>query len=115
MHKRKNNFLILFFLIFIWGCADMVEMRDYTGVREGAFGLDVKRGFDQGVDKKDYYVIKQGVALIIGDTEKEVIVKIGLPDEISTTLDGHKKWLYKNRKINLFFKNKRLNSWNSSE
>ena len=111
--KTKNIILGLFIslLVFAYGC---VQMRDYTGIREGAFGLDVNKGFDQGVDKKDYYLINEDVALIVGDSKDEVIFKIGLPDSIKMELDGHESWIYKERKIDLFFSDGRLRSWSCS-
>ena len=90
-------------------------MRDYTGVRDGSFGLDVNKGFDQGVDKKDYYMISENVALIVSDTKNDVIFKIGLPNETKIELDGYENWSYEDRKIDLFFKADRLRGWSSSK
>lgn len=107
--NNKITFVALFILIFTMGC---VQMRDYTGIREGAFGLDIKKGFDEGGDKKDYCVVGEGIAFVIGDSKNEVIAGIGLPDKVETTLAGHESWIYEDRKINLFFKEDRFDGWN---
>lgn len=105
----KNIFICLsIFLFVLSGC---VELRDYTGTREGAFGLDIKKGFGPGADKKDYYVVKKDVNLIIGDTKNEIIFKIGLPDAIDVTLERYERWTYKDEKIKLFFSGNRLKEW----
>ena len=110
MKEIKNIVLypVIFLAVFIFGCA---EMRDYTSIRGGAFVLDAQRGFDAGVDKKDYLLISGNIALIIGDSEKEVIFKIGLPDIIERGLDGDGIWLYGERKIDLIFRDERLRGW----
>jgi len=94
--------------LMISGC---VQMRDHTGVRHGAFYLGMHQGFDQGADKKDYYIIKDNVAIIIGDTKNEVIYKISLPDEVSTTLEGYETWIYQDYGLELIFKGDYLGSW----
>jgi len=94
--------------IIICGC---VQMRDYTGVREGVFGLDINKGFGEGADKKDYYVFKDGINLISGDSKDEIIAKIGLPDKRDITLDKSEVWTYEERKIQLYFDGERLVSW----
>jgi hypothetical protein len=99
---------VILSLILSFGCA---QMRDYTGVRDGAFGIDVKTGFDQGVDKKDYYLISEEVALIAGDTKNQVIFKIGLPDNTDIGLDGYEQWFYEARGLVLFFRDDRLRGW----
>jgi len=112
--KNIRSFMLCFLvliLVSIYGC---VQMRDYTGVRDGSFGLDVNKGFDQGVDKKDYYMISENLALINGDTKDDVIFKIGLPTETRIELDGYENWRYQDRKIDLFFKADRLRGWSSS-
>lgn len=111
MRDIKNFFLCLLILAFTLGC---VQMRDYTGTRDGSFGLDVNKGFDQGVDKKDYYLISEDVAIIARDTKDEVVFKIGLPTRVETDLDGYECWVYEDKKIDLFFGDNRLSSWSSS-
>ncbi|MBP7088962.1 MAG: hypothetical protein KBB01_06690 [Candidatus Omnitrophica bacterium] len=108
MSKITVKFLLL--IIFFSGC---VKLRDYTGVKGGAFGLDIERKFGSGTDKKDYYQLENGEVIIIGDTKKEVIMKIGLPAKIEKTLDGYEKWVYESKEIELFFKGKRLYDWDS--
>ncbi|MFH1519917.1 MAG: hypothetical protein ABIE75_05050 [Candidatus Omnitrophota bacterium] len=91
-----------------------VQMRDYTGIKDGAFGLDVKSGFDTGARGKDYHLIGEDAAIIIGDTEREVIFKIGLPARIEMGLDGDECWLYDGRRIELFLRDGRLRDWSFS-
>ncbi len=106
------NFLKVFLSIIIclsfFGC---VQMRNHTGVRDGAFYFGMHQGFDQGADKKDYYVVGGSTAIIIGDSKNEVIHKIGLPDQISTTLEGYETWIYQDYGIELIFKGDYLGSW----
>ena len=104
----KERFLICLSLIFLAGC---VQMRDYTGTREGAFGLDIKQGFDSGVQVKDYYIIKDGLAIIVGDTKNEIISKIGLPTKVDLTLDKYENWTYEKLNLSLLFKDDKLNSF----
>ncbi|MCK4519854.1 MAG: hypothetical protein KAT96_01650 [Candidatus Omnitrophica bacterium] len=106
--SKKNNSIFLVLLVFTFGC---VQMRDYTGVRNGAFMLDVQTGFDAGTDMKDYYLIGNDIALIVGDSKNEIIFKIGLPDRIEAALDGDEIWLYERRGIDLFFRDGRLRGW----
>jgi len=104
----ERNFICFGMLLFVLGCA---EMRDYTGIRNGSFGLDIQRGFDEGGVKKDYCLLKEGVDLVARDTKDEVVSKLGFPDKIGNTLDGCEKWVYEGDKISLFFKEHRLTSW----
>jgi len=106
MSRIIVKFLLL--MMFLGGC---VKLRDYTGVKGGAFGLDVEKTFGTGITKKDYYQLENGEVIIIGDTKKEVIIKMGLPIEIEKTLDGDEKWVYDDKGIDLFFKGKRLYGW----
>ncbi len=108
----KKAVLVYLFLVFTIGC---VQMRDYVGTKEGAFGVDMRQGFDEGVDRKDYYVIRGGEGLVIGDTKKEVIAKIGLADEVSLTLDKYEQWTYYDRNLNLYFKGDKLNNFSLIE
>lgn len=108
MSKAKYVSMGVFLLVGIVGC---IQMRDYTGVKNGAFGLNVKKSFGEGKEKKDYYVIKGGEGIVIGDTKKEIIALIGLPDKVSTTLEGYECWVYEERKIELLFHEGRLKDW----
>lgn len=112
MRTVKNLTLYLFILVLFstYGC---VQMRDYTGTRDGSFIVGVNRGFDQGVDKKSYRMVGENIALIIGDTKNDVIFKIGLPTESRMGLDGYESWVYKDREIDLFFSGNRLKGWSS--
>ncbi len=107
MHINRN-FIFFGVLLCVLGCA---EMRDYTGVRGGSFVLDIKRGFDEGGEKKDYCLLKEGISLVVGDTKNEIISNLGLPDMIENTLEGYEKWVYGGGKINLFFNDYRLADW----
>ena len=86
-------------------------MRDHTGVRDGSFIVGVHQGFDQGADKKDYYIVKDGAAILIGDSKNEVIYKIGLPAEIGNTLEGYETWIYEAYGLELIFKGDHLGGW----
>ena len=108
MAKRIEGLVLVALFLILAAC---VEMRDYTGERDGAFGLDVKTGFDEGADKKDYHLFEDGVGLVIGDTKNEVTLKIGLPDKVDTTFEGYETWEYDQRKIKLVFREERLNGW----
>jgi hypothetical protein len=107
----KTVISCLFLGMILVGC---VQMRDYTGVKEGAFGLDIKKGFGEGAEKKDYYIMKNGEVIIIGDTKKEIVTKIGFPKDMEVTLEGDEMWAYNDKAIDLFFKEDRLNGWSYS-
>ena len=109
--KSFTLYLLILVLFSTYGC---VQMRDYTGVRDGTFGLDVNKGFDQGVDKKSYCIIDEDIALIVGDTKNDIVFKIGLPTKVETGLDGYENWMYEEKKIDLFFSGKRLKGWSCS-
>jgi len=112
--KNIRSFVLCFLvltLVSIYGC---VQMRDYTGVRDESFVLDVNKGFDQGIEKKDDYMISDDVALISGDTKDDVIFKIGLPTKTKIELDGYENWMYEDEKIDLFFKSDCLRDWSFS-
>lgn len=106
--RSLKAFSLIIGLVVLVGC---VQMRDYTGIREGAFGLDMQKGFGEGGNKKDYYILKNGNSLIIGDSKNEVIAKNGIPDQVKKTIEGYESWLYESEKINLLFKGERLNDW----
>ncbi len=112
--KNLRSFILCFLVLILGSIYGCVQMRDYTGVRDGSFGLDINKGFDQGVDRKDYYMISEDVALIVSDTKNDVIFKIGLPAKTNIELDGYESWSYEDRRIDLFFKGDRLRSWSSS-
>ena len=100
--------LFLLVLMVFCGC---VQMRDYTGIKEGAFGLDIRKGFGEGNIKKDYYAIGDRDGLIIGDTAREVTLKIGLPDKVETTQEGYEAWVYEDRKVKFLFEDGKLRDW----
>jgi len=103
-----KTFSVVICLVVLAGC---VQMRDYTGIKEGAFGLDMQKGFGEGGNKKDYLILENGNSLIIGDSKNEVIAKIGIPDQVKTTIEGYESWVYESEKITLLFKGERLNDW----
>ncbi|MBD3263523.1 MAG: hypothetical protein GF375_00290 [Candidatus Omnitrophica bacterium] len=100
--------VILVFTLQFLGCA---SMRDYVGVKEGAVGLDLKKGFGEGREKKDYYLTSEGEAITVGDTKNEVISFIGLPDAIDTTLEGYESWIYDSRALKILFYNSKVRDW----
>ena len=104
---RRVVFGIGIVLVFI-GC---VQRRDYTGVRDGHFGVDVKRSFGPGREMKDYYVIEGGEGIVKNDTKDEVFSKLGEPDSIAITLEGYEAWTYEVRKLELLFKDGYLKEW----
>ncbi|MCP4652980.1 MAG: hypothetical protein GY858_06325 [Candidatus Omnitrophica bacterium] len=105
----RKAIVLLIFSLMITGC---VEMRDYTGVKHGAFALCKEQGFGEGKDTKDYYVIDDQLALIVRDTKNEVTRKIGSPDTIERTIDGFDCWSYSERKLKLYFEGDHLKLWN---
>lgn len=106
--SSKIIFTVLTAVVLISGC---VQMRDYTGTRDGAAGLDVENRFGPGDAKKDYYVVKDGEGIVIGDSKDEVIAMLGLPDEVKTTLEGYEYWIYAQRNLKLFFSQDRFREW----
>ena len=108
MQVVKIIFIGIVFTVFISGC---VQMRDYTGVKNGAPGLNIKNQFGPGESTKDYYVVSGGEGIVVGDTKDEVIAKLGLPDEVTTTVEGYEAWIYKSRNLKLFFSGDRFREW----
>jgi len=106
--QAKAIISIMVFGLLGVGC---VQMRDYTGVRGGAAGLDVSNRFGEGMEKKDYYVVEAGEGIVIGDTKNEVIAQLGLPDEVKTNLEGYEYWIYQNRGLKLYFSGDRFREW----
>jgi len=109
MSKKNINLVLVSLFILACGC---VQMRDYTGVRDGKFGLDIQKGFGEGTLKKDYYLFKDGTSIILGDTKNEVSAKIGLPDKVDYNLEKEEIWVYEEKGMNLFFKGEKLGGWN---
>ncbi len=110
IRKITRGFLILV-LFSTYGCA---QMRDYTCTRDGSFVVGVRNGFGQGVDKKSYRVVGEDIALIFGDTKKDIVFKIGFPTKTKMELDGYENWMYEDEKVDLFFRGNRLRGWSSS-
>jgi len=112
--KNIRSLTLYLFILVLFSTYGCVQTKDYTGIRDGSFGFDLNKGFDQGLDKKDYYVISEDIALIIGDTKNDIVFKIGLPAKIEIGLDGYENWMYEEKKIDLFFRGNRLRDWSCS-
>ena len=112
--KNIKSFTQWFLFLVLFSAYGCVQMRDYTGTRDGDFVVGMQNGFDQGVDKKSYRVIGENITLIIGDTKNDIVFKIGLPTKTKLELDGYENWMYDDRKIDLFFSGNRLRGWSSS-
>jgi hypothetical protein len=109
MRKRLSVIIVLSILAVSAGC---VQMRDYTGERDGHFGLDVSRGFGKGIEpRKDYYVISGGEGIVVGDTKSEITKKIGLPDSVTSTFEGYECWRYHQRSVEFIFSGEELREW----
>ncbi len=109
MNKYPYVIVTVLMVVLLAGC---VQMRDYTGSRDGRFGLDVSKGFGKGAEpKKDYYVISGGEGIIIGDTKNEITKKIGLPDKVTSTFEGYESWTYNEREVIFIFSGGRLREW----
>ena len=104
----KTAALIFLVCFILAGC---VQMRDYTGVRDGFFGLDVKKGFGEGAEEKDYYRVSADTAVIVRETKNQVKTKLGLPDSIGRNLEGYECWVYEKHKLKLFFEGDYLKEW----
>ncbi|MFH1771242.1 MAG: hypothetical protein ABH872_00295 [Candidatus Omnitrophota bacterium] len=107
---RRLNGIIFIWLAALTACG-CVGMRDYVGASRGYLGLDVKKGFGQGNDVKDYVVTDDGTAVIYHDTKEAVFRKLGPPDEKEMTLDGDERWIYDEKNIELFFSGNYLKRW----
>jgi hypothetical protein len=88
-------------------------MRDYTGVYDGAFSLYMKQHFGAGAENKDYYIVEDNFAIVEGDTKKEATALLGLPDKVTTTLEGYECWIYEDKGLELLFHEDRIQSWRS--
>ncbi len=106
---------MLIIALAVLAAAGCIQMRDYTGVKDGAFGLDVKKGFGKGKEKKDYYVIKDGEGIVVGDTKNEVITLMGIPDQVTTNLEGYECWVYEKNGVVFLFSEGKLKSWREPE
>lgn len=105
----KVKVLSLMILVFL--AAACVQMRDYTGKKNGAAVILNKQEFGTGASGRDYYMVDSEMALIVDDTKNEVTQKIGSPDSIKRTIDGSEVWLYNEKKIELVFESDRLKHW----
>lgn len=103
---------ILLFAILTLSLLACVQMRDYTGTKEGAFGIDIKQGIGEGKIKKDYYLSDKNEVIIEGYSKKEVRASLGYPDKITTNLEGNEVWIYQDKKLEIIFYEKKVNDWN---
>ena len=108
MRRIQGIFIGIGLILLISGC---IQMRDYTGVKDGAAGLDVQNRFGEGMEKKDYYVVDDGDGIVVGDNKNEVLAHLGLPDEVKTTVEGYEYWIYQERQLKLFFSGDRFIEW----
>jgi len=104
-----NKILFLLFGVIILSAC--VEMRDFTGRKNGGVVAFSRHEFGSGEGRHDYYKIDDNTALIIDDTKNEVRQKIGSPDIVEPTADGCTRWAYKDKGIELFFDGDYLRSW----
>lgn len=111
MIKMPALLMICITMLFLFSAC--VQMRDYTGIRNGSFGIDIQKGFGEGKEKKDYYITEDGVSFVVHDKKSEIVSKLGFPDEREVTLEGYECWIYKNRKLKLFFQDDYLKEWKS--
>lgn len=80
------------------------QMRDYVYSDNGVVGVGISQQFGEGREMKDYCIIdEEGLSLILNDTKSEVFKKIGSPDKIERVIDGCECWIYKDKKLKLFF------------
>jgi len=98
----------MLFPLLISSC---VKMRDYLGTKNGCFGVNIKKGIGKGKLNKDYLVIKDNLFVSLGDTKREIKLKIGNPDTIIATKEGYESWVYKSIGLKLIFDNNRLIEW----
>ncbi|MDD5070019.1 MAG: hypothetical protein PHV17_04760 [Candidatus Omnitrophica bacterium] len=106
---------ILFFAGLAMIFSSCVQLRDYTGARDGAFGLERTKRIGKGVASKDYYVVSGGEGIVKNDTKDEVFTKMGTPDKIETSVEGYELWFYEERKVKLTFENDALLKWTAIE
>lgn len=104
----ERVFFIILIFLSVSGC---VKMRDYTGVREGAFGLLIEKGLDEGANRKDYFVTSDGIGVIFHDSKKEIIDKLGQPDKIDILMDKREVWIYEKRGLELYLEDGYLTGW----
>lgn len=90
-------------------------MRDYTGVKYGAFCALHARQFGEGHATKDWVKLAGDVYIIKGDTKKEVIRRLGVPDRMCLDDAQIQAWQYSVKRITIFFINDRVSSWQRDE
>lgn len=108
----KKIFFLIIGIIFITAC---VQMRDWTGKKNGGVVAFAKHEFGEGEKVHDYYVIDDNNYVIANDTKNEIKKKLGLPAKIEPTLDGHETWYYPEKKVKLIFNGDRLAHWQKIE
>ena len=103
-----KKILVILILIFAAGC---VEMRDYTGRRNGCLTLLNKHQFGDGAASCDYYRIPGDTYVVRNDTKDEVVNRLGQPDKIVYELGGSEAWTYKKKNLKLKFTGSRLKAF----
>ena len=104
-----NNIIVLVFFLFV--CSGCVQMRDWTGKKNGGVVVFSKTEFGQGQSDRDYYMIDDNNYVIIDDTKNEILAKLGSPDSMSSGADGHVDWVYLDKKVTLVFEGDCLKHW----
>jgi hypothetical protein len=104
----KNSLFFILFLLTISGC---VEMRDWTGKKNGGVVAYSKHEFGAGEKIHDYYRIDENNYVIVNDTKNEIKQKLGLPAKIEPTCDGREAWYYPEKKVKLLFNGDYLAHW----
>lgn len=105
-------FIFIFIFFLLVGC---VKMRDFLGTKNGAFGIDIKKRFGEGIATKDYFITDDGIGVIVRDTKSEIIKKLGQPDSIEKIMDKRECWVYEKRNLKLFFDGEYLTYWSNVE
>ncbi|MBU1122577.1 MAG: hypothetical protein ABIH71_03245 [Candidatus Omnitrophota bacterium] len=112
MKKGQWRKCLVFSVLCFVGSVGCVKMRDYTYRENGSCGLRVKQEMGEGYQEgRDYYSANDGLYFIVRDTKDEIVKKMGLPDKREKTVEGYDCWVYKSRKLMLFFKDDYLESW----
>lgn len=98
-------------LCLIFWCAACVEMRDYTGKKNGGVVVFSKTEFGSGQSCRDYYKIDDTAAIIVDDTKNEIVQKLGSPSTIERRADGDETWAYPGKNLQLVFDGDYLKHW----
>ncbi|MCF7871122.1 MAG: hypothetical protein K9L77_04360 [Candidatus Omnitrophica bacterium] len=100
--------LISFLTLFLSSC---VCLRDYTGAKEGAFGLEITQQMGEGAEQKDYYVTGNNEVVVQGYNKKEIVASLGYPDKVDINLEGDEVWRYEDEQIEILIYEGKVKSW----